>query len=308
MTGRVLPVTLISGYLGAGKTTLINRLLAEADGRRIAVMVNDFGAVNIDAALIRAKSEDLIELQGGCVCCRISGGFIEAFAPLAARAEALDHIVVETSGVSSPTALRQVLSLFEGVGLASIVTLADATAIERLLADPYVGDVVEDQVRAADRVIFTRTDLPGFTAPGALVKFFAEKYPDTPVTQLRPEDRAAELVLDASAPERTAFFCAPAAPQAEALFESFTLDLPDRVDAPALAAALARPDLGLQRAKGVVVDLAGERLLLQVAQFEWTLTPWAAKDPAARRLVVIATRTQSAAALLDDIRTRFACA
>ena len=97
-----LPVTVIGGYLGAGKTTLVNHLLRHAGGRRIAVLVNDFGALPIDADLIEARDGDLLAIAGGCVCCSYGSDLMDALAALLERSPRPDHLVIETSGVALP--------------------------------------------------------------------------------------------------------------------------------------------------------------------------------------------------------------
>ena len=97
-----MPVTVIGGYLGAGKTKLLNRLLAEAEGRRLAVLVNDFGEVNIDAALIANRDGETISLTNGCVCCSIGDNLGMTLYDLAERPDGPEHILVEASGVADP--------------------------------------------------------------------------------------------------------------------------------------------------------------------------------------------------------------
>ena len=106
----IAPIALIvlGGYLGAGKTTLLNRLLADAQGRRVTVLVNDFGAINIDASLIREQSDDVISLENGCVCCSIGGRLVQALVEISARADPPDVLIIEASGVSDPVRIAQV--------------------------------------------------------------------------------------------------------------------------------------------------------------------------------------------------------
>ena len=99
MSGTI-PVTLIGGYLGAGKTTLVNHLLRNADGRRLAVLVNEFGALPIDADLIVARDGNLISISGGCICCSFGSDLLAALIELKGRGDAIDHLLIETSGVA----------------------------------------------------------------------------------------------------------------------------------------------------------------------------------------------------------------
>lgn len=102
--GQRLPFTVIGGFLGAGKTTLLNHWLRHADGQRLAVLVNDFGALNIDAGLIKAHSGDTIALTNGCVCCQIGDDLSMALIGVLQQRERFDAVVVEASGVSDPGA------------------------------------------------------------------------------------------------------------------------------------------------------------------------------------------------------------
>ncbi len=152
-----MPLTFVGGYLGSGKTTLINELLATTD-RPIAVMVNDVGEVNIDAALIKKRSGETIELTDGCVCCSLIDGFGAAFDQIRARPEPPDHLIVELSGVAQPGRLAP-WGKTAGFRLDGIVVLVDAERFEAGLADPYLGDTLEHQVRAADLLVLTKLDL-----------------------------------------------------------------------------------------------------------------------------------------------------
>ncbi len=153
-----LPFTVIGGYLGVGKTTLVNRLLAHAHGRRLVVLVNDFGNIAVDAALIEADDGDTISFANGCVCCSLADGFAAALGRLRERADRFDHVVVEVSGVGNPRGVAQ-WGRTPGFELDGVLVLADATGIQRQLADPYVGETVAAQLAAADLVVLTKLDL-----------------------------------------------------------------------------------------------------------------------------------------------------
>src|SRR5689334_9991881 len=97
-----IPLTVIGGFLGAGKTTLVNHLLRGGHGRRIAVMVNDFGAINIDAELVADRAADTISLANGCICCSIGDSLMLALIELLHRPDPPEHLVIEASGVADP--------------------------------------------------------------------------------------------------------------------------------------------------------------------------------------------------------------
>jgi len=152
------PFTVIGGYLGAGKTTLLNNLLTQADGLRVAVIVNDFGDVNIDASLIEAHDGDTISLANGCMCCSLSGGFASAIVAILERAETLDAIVVEASGVAEPGKIAQYGQMF-GLPLDGVLVVVDAEQIRAQALDKYVGDTVLRQLAQADLLLLNKIDL-----------------------------------------------------------------------------------------------------------------------------------------------------
>ena len=158
MSPTLLPLTVIGGYLGAGKTTLLNHLLAEAGGLRIAVLVNDFGSLNIDAALVRAHAGDTIELANGCLCCSLVSGFAEVLSQVTARAGEFDHVVNEASGVAEPLRVAEQAQGF-GFTVAARLVVVDGERIERQAADKYVGDVVRRQLRQADLLLLNKLEL-----------------------------------------------------------------------------------------------------------------------------------------------------
>ena len=152
------PFTVIGGYLGAGKTTLLNNLLTQAGGLRVAVIVNDFGEVNIDASLIAGHDGDTISLANGCMCCSLSGGFAPAIAAILERAETLDAIVVEASGVAEPGKIAQYGQMF-GLPLDGVLVVVDAEQIRMQALNKYVGDTVLRQLAQADLLLLNKIDL-----------------------------------------------------------------------------------------------------------------------------------------------------
>lgn len=153
-----IPVSVISGYLGAGKTTLINRLLAEDHGLRLLVMINDFGAINIDEALIADVADDTISLTNGCICCSMGADLYLALGDILQRDSQPDHIVIEASGVADPAAIANAAKAEPKLIYAGITTLVDGLNAVDLLNDALIAPQVVQQIRAADLLLLSKTD------------------------------------------------------------------------------------------------------------------------------------------------------
>jgi G3E family GTPase len=154
-----LPVTVISGYLGAGKTTLVNHLLRNPGGRRLMVLVNDFGELAIDADLIEIEEADMLTLANGCVCCSMGGDFYNALVQVLDMERRPDHLVIEASGVAKPARIANIARAESDLLLDGVVTLVDAENFGFQLADHLVADSVTDQVAAADLILVNKADL-----------------------------------------------------------------------------------------------------------------------------------------------------
>jgi G3E family GTPase len=156
-----LPLTVIGGFLGAGKTTLLKHLLENADGRRLAVLINDFGALNIDAALIKATGADSIELSNGCVCCSLGDDLVKQLVILEKSADKFDHVVIEASGVGDPWKIAQIGMVAGAYRLDSIIVVVDTETIAELIDDELTSDSVIRQLARADIIVANKTDLIG---------------------------------------------------------------------------------------------------------------------------------------------------
>jgi len=261
MSRAPLPVTVIGGYLGAGKTTLVNHLLRQAVGRRIAVAVNDFGALPIDRDLIEGAADGVLSLAGGCVCCSFGSDLVAGLMNLLAGGRKIDHIVIEASGVALPAAIARSVALIAGLRFEAVVVLADAETVRARADDPYMGDTILRQLAEADIVLLNKTDLVTAEALARLAPWLARVAPKATVIPCQRGAVAPDLVLgltEARSPPTTT------RPHSVASIDTADFALPEPVDAEALAAALASPTAGLVRAKGWVIDGDGTWRLLQV--------------------------------------------
>ncbi len=159
MTTRV-PVTVLTGFLGAGKTTLVNRILSEHHGKRIAVIENEFGEVGVDQALVIGADEEIFETSNGCLCCTVRGDLIRILAQLRRRRDRFDAILIETTGLADPGPVAQTFfvdeELKEHYVLDAIVTLADARHLEQQLD---TTPIALDQIAFADVILLNKIDL-----------------------------------------------------------------------------------------------------------------------------------------------------
>ncbi len=179
--GRI-PVIIVGGFLGAGKTTLVNSLIGQGDGRRIAALVNDFGALNIDADLVVGVDGNTIALANGCICCTIRGDLARACANLVRRSQKPDIVIVELSGVSEPgpvlsTFLETELRLF--FELSGVVTVVDALTWGQHSGEPE--DLQRSQLRSADIIALSKTDIADTVLTSKVLRDLHEAAPGIPV-------------------------------------------------------------------------------------------------------------------------------
>jgi cobalamin biosynthesis protein CobW len=198
MNLQKIPVTVVTGFLGAGKTTLIRHLMANPQGKRLAVLVNEFGFKGVDGEILKScadencPEENIVELANGCICCTVAEDFIPTIEALLALPKRPDHILIETSGLALP---KPLLKAFDWPGIRSLITvdgviaLADAEAVagglfqgeltaEQIAAgehDTPLGEVFEDQIACADIVLLTKADLAGEAGVAAAKAVIAEE-------------------------------------------------------------------------------------------------------------------------------------
>lgn len=270
------PLTVIGGFLGAGKTTFLNHLLARARGR-YAVLVNDFGAVNVDAGLIASHDGATLRLTNGCVCCSLSDGFVDTLLRVLEEEPPFDAVVIEASGVGDPGAIAEIALVEPGLTLAGVVVLADAERIAALLQDERLGDTVARQVRAADLVILNKLDLVDEADREAARAALRATRPSLCIVEAMhaalPEDLIGLRRAQHPAPHGAELRHAEET-RHEGLFQRIAYRRAGCLDPVRLPAALAALPTSLLRLKGVcaVAGITGPQLL-QMVGGRWTLTP-----------------------------------
>ena len=322
-----IPVTVITGFLGSGKTTLIRHLMANPQGKRLAVLVNEFGDVGVDGDILKSCAdescpvENIIELANGCICCTVADEFIPTIEALLALPTRPDHILIETSGLALPKPLLKAFDwpdIRSRITVDGVITVADAEAVAagrfapdlaavaaQRLADGAIdhetplSEVFEDQIACADIVLLSKADLVSaavLRAARAVVEAEApRRLPILEMTEGRIDPR---VILGLGAAAEDDLAARPSHHDGEEAhdhedFASVVIDLPEQADVEALTArvvSLAR-DHAILRIKGyIAVPDKPMRLLLQ-AVGERVRTqfdrPWGS-EARRSRLVVIA--------------------
>jgi len=158
-----VPVTVLTGYLGAGKATLLNRILTYEHGKNVAVIVNEFGEVGIDHQLVVNTDEEIFEMNNGCICCTVRGDLIRIIGNLIKRRHKFDHLVIETTGLADPAPVIQTFFMDEDIRgqthLDAVVTVVDAKHIHH----HWEADEAQEQIAFADVILLNKTDLVNYS-------------------------------------------------------------------------------------------------------------------------------------------------
>jgi len=278
-----IPLTVIGGFLGAGKTTLLNRLLRGATGRRFAVLVNDFGALDIDGRLVADHGGDTIALANGCLCCTIGDSLVTTLLSLLERPERFDHIVVEASGVADPGRVADLAVLEPRLARDGVIVVVDAAHVRERAADRRVGDTVMRQLGAADLIVLNKIDLVhdlavlhDWLSMHSAAPVLEALHADMPLDVLFGLDRYGGLGGEGTADS----------------FASWSYEWPEPVERETVLAML-RDATGVLRAKGIVrfADAPARRSVVHLVGHRLDVSdggPWG--DNTASRLVLLGVK------------------
>jgi G3E family GTPase len=283
-----VPILLVAGFLGAGKTTVVNHLLAHAQGRRIAAVVNDFGAINIDAELIAGAADGVVSLANGCICCTLEGDLLRTLANLLRRDPRPEFIVIETSGVADPADIVRNLMdpvIWQEAPLETVLCVVDATQPAAALDDA----LLKSQLRAADVVALSKVDLVGEGARAAMRDAIKAQRPAAVVVDALNGEVPAALLFPVDVDHLPAPREMPPRKPAVDRFETLSFTSEHPVSLPRLQAAISRLAPRLARAKGLfeTIEQPGRLMVFQLAGGRATLAPAGTPSPGVPRTRIV---------------------
>ena len=295
------PVSVLTGFLSAGKTTLVNRILSEVHGLRIAVTVNDFGAVAIDSELIIGVEPGTISLANGCVCCEIRGDLVAAVDSILGQDRDLDALVLEASGVAEPSGIARTFTseVFRSpIRLDGIVAVIDAEQLPAQAQDPATRDLVFGQIGYSNIVLLNKIDLAERARVDAVRTFVHDRLPTVRIIETSRAQVPFHLLLG-TGPAETAETPGRGTDgghrDRSGAFQQWTYTRDGAVDVDALLASIRLLPRSVYRIKGFVHNARdpGHRYLLQAVGQRGEahrFGEWACRTPGTE-LVVIAGRS-----------------
>ncbi len=323
-----LPVTVITGFLGAGKTTLVRNLMQNPQGKRLAVVVNEFGDVGVDGEILKScaipdcPEENIMELSNGCICCTVADDFIPTIEALMALEPRPEHIIIETSGLALPKPLLKAFDwpdIRSKITVDGVIALADAEAVaagrfatdvarvdaqreadDSIDHETPLSEVFEDQISCADIILLTKPDLAGAEGVAKAKEVIAKESP-RPISVVEVAEGVVDprIILGLNAAAEDDMDARPSHHDGHHDhehddFESVVIDLPEQVDAVSFAERIERlaKEQNILRVKGyAAVEGKPMRLLVQAvgARVRHQFDrPWTAEEGRKGRVVVIA--------------------
>ena len=285
---RQITFTVIGGFLGAGKTSLVNRVLAGADDVRFAVLVNDFGALNIDQSLIESRDSQIMQLSNGCICCSLAGGRVDAMVSLMQYRDSLDHILIEASGVSYPGRIMDFARIDPDLRPGLTLVLVDAAGMPSQIDDPRLAEVIAAQMQDADLFLMTKTDIASEDETAQTRAYLAAHQAQAPVLTTRADDPKIIAMLLSDDLPATMNRSLADEHQPHPAFISVAMTASGPIDEVAFRGLCAAHSGLLVRGKGLVHFADGLHVWQQSGR-RTEFHPTSSAAPANSRIVLIAT-------------------
>lgn len=280
---KEIPIILISGYLGAGKTTLINNLLRHSNGKRLAVLVNEFGELAIDEDLIEAENDKLISISGGCICCSFGDDLTGALSDLASFVPKPDYILIESSGVALPNQIVANVGLLKNFFITCVVCIVDCSTILQKLRDGYVSDLISNQIESSNLVILNKTD--NCTKPK--VELIKDKVSNDLNANVIASTTFSNISFDILEELQQTSAVNNNAEHSNDIFDSMVIH-PVNIQDPKELGKLLLNIAGIERAKGYFEDISGKKWLIQISSNDVQLSE--VHDHRPEGLVIIGLR------------------
>ena len=299
---KQLPLTIISGYLGSGKTTLVNHLLRNANGRQIMVLVNDFGELPIDADLILNQEGNTINLANGCACCSMGGDLFNALVDALNMNPRPDHLLIEASGVADPARIANIALAEPDLELDATVSLVDAETFADLIDDKLVGETVAHQLISSDIILTNKLDLVDEDARLRLAKKLTQIAPNADIIETEYSKVPVELVIGIKLHDNSKPIHQLATEAHGSMYSKWARSFETPLDKIELENALKKCADMILRLKGIVyLDGFDTPHVVQCVRNRCTITPVETANSTQSRLVAIGLIGKLDLAKLDSI-------
>jgi G3E family GTPase len=297
MSVKGIPITIIGGDLGCGKTTLLNSLLHGKHGLRLAVIINDFGSINIDSQLIEWQNNEIIIIPGGCICRSLGDNFSQILTELVNRSSPPEHIILEASSLSDPAKIYRYAMAIPGLRPGGIIILADAKTIQKRSTNRFFGATVTNQLKMADLLILNKINLVKEEQCVAIrawlqgkvpkARFVETNYaivPDFITLGLEPQKWSKTVTSDLSLLDHDHYYHTD-------IYETWSYVSKDPLSGEAISSLMNVLPLNILRAKGVLylTENPTQRTIFQMVGDQWSLNPdreWG-DEPRSSHLVMI---------------------
>ncbi|MFA0442989.1 hypothetical protein BCU70_05555 [Vibrio sp. 10N.286.49.C2] len=271
---KSLPLTILSGFLGSGKTTTLNHILNTPHGMKLAVLVNDFGRINIDSDLIESKTDEMISLTNGCACCAVSGDLTKTLMELTEKEDAPDAIIIEASGIAEPNGIAQVALVNPAIYLDGIITVLDAETLLTQVETEYTAGTISRQMQSADILLLNKLDIASSQTRTEVIEYLEKQYPKKAILKSEYGKVPAAAILGLSEPGQSIKIFPIGDKSHSDNFESISLTVSVPMDRDKLSTFFNQLPTTVIRAKGIlyISDSLNNKVTYQRVGTRWSFS------------------------------------